>query len=119
VALERVLTDAEVAAARRARVQETAAEYRWSRVLQPLLEFCRSPSRAPDFDVVPQRRIVAGGPPLRVPALSGPRGALARARGHFREGGFRLLVRRAGGAVARRLAVSRRRSGAAQPPPSG
>ena len=33
----------------RAAIERVVPAYRWSRVLEPLLEFCRSPSRAPDL----------------------------------------------------------------------
>jgi hypothetical protein len=116
--LERLLTDAEVAAECRTRVQQAAARFRWSHVLKPLVDFCRAPSRSADFSVVPQRRIVASGPPLHVPAVSGPRGALDRARGHVREGGYPLLARRAVQALGRRLRVIRGPAAAPPPPPS-
>lgn len=53
-ALYRLLTDDELAAACRANAADVADEFRWSRVLEPLLEFCRRAERAPDsFDLAP------------------------------------------------------------------
>lgn len=47
-ALHRLLTDEAFAAECRVRVRQTAEEFRWSRVLAPLVEFCRRAERAPD-----------------------------------------------------------------------
>ena len=48
-ALRGLLGDADRMAACRANVGATAKEYRWSEVVQPLIEFCRHPRRAPDL----------------------------------------------------------------------
>ena len=49
-ALFRLLDDADARARRAARrPARLADEYRWSEVLQPLIEFCRAPRRAPDL----------------------------------------------------------------------
>jgi glycosyltransferase involved in cell wall biosynthesis len=47
-ALGRLLDDAELAAECRKHVEEVAPEFAWSRVLEPLVTFCRNPSIAPD-----------------------------------------------------------------------
>jgi glycosyltransferase involved in cell wall biosynthesis len=47
--LFRLLDDDELRASCRTAIDQVAGTYRWSNVLQPLLEFCRSPSRAPDL----------------------------------------------------------------------
>jgi GT2 family glycosyltransferase/glycosyltransferase involved in cell wall biosynthesis len=48
-ALFRLLDDEGFNRSCRAAIERVVPEYRWSRVLEPLLEFCRSPSRAPDL----------------------------------------------------------------------
>jgi glycosyltransferase involved in cell wall biosynthesis len=48
-ALGRVVGDAETAAACRRASVRLAGDLRWSRVLEPLLAFCRQPRRAPDL----------------------------------------------------------------------
>jgi hypothetical protein len=118
-ALERVLTDTSFADACRRNVQAVALELQWSQVLGPLLSFCRNPVRAPDLVENAQRRLIAAGPPVGVPAITGVRGGIARARGHLREGGAGLLMRRSAAAAWRRSPFSRRRAGDAPPPPSG
>lgn len=55
-ALYRMLTDEDLRARARVAAARVADEYRWSRVLAPLVEFCRAPTRAPD--------LLAGDPPL-------------------------------------------------------
>jgi len=105
-ALDRLLSDAQFAASCRAASGEVAAELRWSLVLQPLLEFCRQPRRAPDL-LDPQigpglaaARRKAGPPPAR-----GLRHDLAVARLHLQEGGLAQLLRR----VASRLHLAAHR----------
>ena len=48
-ALFRLLDDAALAKGVRGNLTRVAETYRWSRVLQPLLEFCRAPQHAPDL----------------------------------------------------------------------
>jgi Glycosyl transferases group 1 len=48
-ALFRLLDDADLNRSCRDELARVAPEYRWSRVLEPLLAFCRSPGRAPDL----------------------------------------------------------------------
>jgi hypothetical protein len=48
-ALFRLLDDAALAAGARERLTRVAETYRWSTVLEPLLEFCRAPRRSPDL----------------------------------------------------------------------
>ncbi len=67
-ALHTLLVDAEQNAACRERIAGIAGAMRWSTVLEPLLEFCRSPRRAPDL----------------VEAAADPRGLIElRGRWHF------------------------------------
>jgi GT2 family glycosyltransferase len=49
VALFRLLDDDVYHASCRAAIERVAPEYRWSKVLEPLLEFCRAPVRAADL----------------------------------------------------------------------
>ena len=105
-ALVRLLTDDELVAGCRERVEAVADELRWDRVLEPLLAFCRMPARA--ADVLPAQRAARS----RVPATLGGRvGADLRTfEALFRRGGWGDVldagggrVRRAGGHVRRRV----------------
>lgn len=100
-ALEEMLYDEDAAAAARAAVRELAGTYVWSRVLTPLVEFCRHPRRAADLAV----EVV--GPPARRRRRSTPRptiGAdLALAKGYLQAGGVQEVSRRAAGRVRRVL----------------
>jgi hypothetical protein len=92
-ALHALLTDDELIAGARKASGELADEFRWSRVLQPLLEFCRAPRRAPDL-VDP---LISGqvGDPLRLRLV---RRRLQRDLGiaveHLRTGSWRALGQR-------------------------
>jgi hypothetical protein len=48
-ALFRVLDDDSFRASCRTAIDRVVPEYRWSKTLEPLLEFCRHPTRAPDL----------------------------------------------------------------------
>jgi glycosyltransferase involved in cell wall biosynthesis len=111
-ALAELLDDDDLRAEMAANAGATAAGLTWSKVLVPLVEFCRAPRRAPDL--------------LDAGVTDGLRRDLAevtkRWRGvgydlqtavdHLREGGPSLAVRKAAGRV-RRLVVTRRDGGAA------
>jgi glycosyltransferase involved in cell wall biosynthesis len=60
-ALYTVLTDADFAQECRANVAAAAPDYRWSRVLVPVLDLCTQPRRAPDL-VDPRQRVMIGDP---------------------------------------------------------
>jgi len=60
-ALHALLTDEELAASCRAAIAEHVAEFRWSKALEPIVEFCRNPRRAPDL-VDPRQRVMLGDP---------------------------------------------------------
>jgi hypothetical protein len=47
--LFRILDDEAFHASCRAAIERVSPDYRWSKVLEPLLEFCRAPVRAPDL----------------------------------------------------------------------
>ncbi len=98
-ALEEMLFDEAAIAAVRANVREFASSYRWSRVLQPLVEFCRAPRRAADL-------VAALGPsrtPLHphVPPPISLRGDVALLRQYLEQGGVKEVARRAAGRVRR------------------
>jgi glycosyltransferase involved in cell wall biosynthesis len=84
-----------------------ATEYRWSRALQPLLNFCADAHRAADStDELIQLNLTRPLQPLTTARLpSGLHGQVALARDYLRTGGIRLLVKR----VTSRLAKVLRR----------
>ncbi|NUU16801.1 glycosyltransferase [Cellulomonas humilata] len=98
-ALEEMLFDEPAAAAARAAVAEYAATFAWSRVLAPLVEFCRTPRRAADLAVptapTGQPRSRDRGPKRSV------RDDVALARDYLRAGGVSEVSRRAWGRVTR------------------
>jgi len=98
-ALEEMLFDEEAAGAARAAIGEFAQGYTWSRVLAPLVEFCRHPRRAADLAIASpstgQPR-----PRARRPRPS-VRADLTLARDYLRAGGVGELGRRAWGRVTR------------------
>jgi glycosyltransferase involved in cell wall biosynthesis len=58
-ALFRLLDDDALNTSCRAAIERVVPRYRWSTVLEPLLEFCRTPSRAPDL-VDPETAAMVG-----------------------------------------------------------
>jgi glycosyltransferase involved in cell wall biosynthesis len=58
-ALFRLLDDKALNASCRTAIERVAPRYQWSTVLEPLLEFCRTPSRAPDL-VDPETAAMVG-----------------------------------------------------------
>jgi len=58
-ALFRLLDDDELNRTCRTAIERVVPSYRWSTVLEPLLEFCRAPSRAPDL-VDPETAAMVG-----------------------------------------------------------
>jgi hypothetical protein len=99
-ALFRLLDEPDLAAACREASGRLADEYRWTRVLQPLIEFCRSPHRAPDL-VDPDMAAA-------IPSISANRRSIRADLKAFaklaRDGDLRALVRKSGGRVKRALA---------------
>jgi len=100
-ALEEMLYDDDASAASRAAVRAFAGQYAWSRVLAPLVEFCRHPRRAADLavpgEVVPTKRRRRSGPR---PSVSSD---LALAKGYLQAGGVTEVARRANGRLRRLL----------------
>ena len=83
-----------------ANIAAVTPDLRWSVVLQPLLEFCRSPRRAPDLL---NHRVGRRSQPLTVvaPPWEGLTGDLRLAATYVRRGGVRLAVRKATGRLKR------------------
>jgi GT2 family glycosyltransferase/glycosyltransferase involved in cell wall biosynthesis len=110
-ALFRLLDDAEFRASCRKRVGEVATRFTWPNVLAPLLEFCRTPRRAPDL-VGESGDAAEIGPGSAFAARYRPsaRENLQLARKYLGEGGVREVVVRAWGRIRRqtreRLGVS-------------
>jgi GT2 family glycosyltransferase len=101
LALEEMLFDPEAAAAAVSAVRAFAGTFAWSRVLRPLVEFCRYPRRAADLAVDRGDPAAPRSRPRR------PRRSLSDdvtlARGYLRAGGIREVTRRALGRVRRVL----------------
>jgi len=94
-ALTRLLDDAEFARDCRANVAALAPEYAWSRVLAPLVEFCRAPHRAPDLlDLWARRRLAASAATVYRPT-TGWRRDVELVAEHYHEGGAGKLARKA------------------------
>ena len=99
-ALFRLLDDAELRERCRANTVAVAADYRWSKVLEPIVEFCRHPVRAPDLLGVIDEHAAS---PRRSWKERGGFRQDARIVTHlFKEGGLRLAAKKAAGR-ARRL----------------
>lgn len=93
-ALFRMLDDPELAAGCRANMETVRAEFNWSVVLAPLVDFCRRPRRAPDL-VDRHLAAVLGGMLARPSPLAPLRRDLSLVRSHLRSGGVPLLVAKA------------------------
>ncbi len=107
-ALHRLLTDDELRAACAANAGRVADDFRWSKVFEPLVAFCRRAERAPDLHLrqsVVDLPVVPGFLDLLTDAVRGRVGAL---RAAYREGGPVHVARRGGGWARRRAAMLRR-----------
>jgi hypothetical protein len=94
-ALARVLDDEGFASSCRANVTALAPAYRWSKVLRPLVEFCRSPHRAPDLaDRWVAKRLAVSAASVYRP-LSGLRRDVGLVVEHYRAGGAAKLTSKA------------------------
>ena len=96
-ALSTMLYDEDARAAAKSAIAEVAQEYRWSRVLQPLVEFCKAPRRAPDLV---QRLPYAAG--IAAHGFVRPQGIkadLGLVRDYFKAGGVREVASRASGRI--------------------
>ncbi|MFB9956384.1 glycosyltransferase [Cellulomonas denverensis] len=97
-ALETYLYDDAAIAAARENVRAFAEDYRWSRVLRPLVDFCRFPRRAADLEYDLEEPAATAHPFERPRGL---RADLALAKDYLAAGGVREVVRRAEGRVRR------------------
>ena len=101
-ALFRLLDDAELAAECRVRVGAMAPRFAWSAVLEPLLQFCRAPHRAPDLldpdSPLPATRTLRAAPPSR----SSLRQDAQLLRSYLDQGGWRMVGEKAAGRLRRK-----------------
>ncbi|MDQ6725222.1 MAG: glycosyltransferase [Actinomycetota bacterium] len=113
-ALFRLLDDEELAASCRRRVAEVVATHAWSKVLAPLLAFCRAPKRAADLAAPAGSEDVKALAALAT-AVTRPtslRSDVLLAREYLRAGGPVMVARRASVRLARQArAVARRVAG--------
>jgi hypothetical protein len=94
-ALFTVLTDADLAQEYRTNIAAVAPEYRWSRVLVPVLDLCAAPRRAPDL-VDPRQQVMIGDPIAQ--AMWGRRGlaySMRVAARHLKRREYGELTRKA------------------------
>jgi glycosyltransferase involved in cell wall biosynthesis len=99
-ALHDLLADPERSRECRDRMHGVADGLRWSRVLEPLLDFCREPHRAPDLVDPAMVAVMRTGAILReAPRPSRWRSDLRTLFVHVRSGDLRLLMRK----IRRRL----------------
>ncbi len=107
-ALLRLLEDADLARACRAHIREAVPDLRWSRVLEPVVAFCRDPHQAPDratgrIDLLGRHRTEIG------PAPHGLRHDLGLVAQYVRQGGVGLLARKIRDRVTRVARATRDR----------
>ena len=101
-ALFQLLDDADLAAHCAKRSREVARSFTWSKVMQPLLEFCRNPRRAPDLAADARRGAKVGSPRAFLESTRPSiREDVALARDYLRQGGVSEVSRRAVGRVTR------------------
>jgi GT2 family glycosyltransferase/glycosyltransferase involved in cell wall biosynthesis len=101
-ALEKVLYDADFAAAARERIAAVAQRFTWETVLAPLVAFCRDPK--PATDRLPGAAPLVPNRPLRI--TESLRKDIGLVKSYLDAGGPKELTRRAAGRV-RRLAKER------------
>lgn len=93
-ALARVFDDAEFAKNCKENLAALAPDYRWSQVLRPLVDFCRSPHRAPDLlDPWAIKRLAVSAATVYRPT-TGWRRDVELAVEHYRAGGGAKLARK-------------------------
>ena len=93
-ALYVLLTDEDRQQACRKASLTLADEYRWSRVLEPLVEFCRNPRRAPDLADPRMAALLSTGEPQMGPGPRRWREYVAVAMEHVQRGQYRALARK-------------------------
>ncbi len=93
-ALAVMLTDDARRAASRAAIEGCVGAFRWREVLEPLLEFCRFPRRAPDL-VDPRQRAMIGDPIAHAFGPPGWRNTMSRVLDHVRHREYGELAHKA------------------------
>ena len=111
-ALFRLIDDEEFAALCRKNIRDVAGEFTWSKVLQPLVEFCRQPRRAPDAAAVdPVALELSRNRPRRRRRADEESGLLRRDVALIKEylgaGGLRLVAVKAGQRLRRYARLGR------------
>src|SRR6476659_1890864 len=95
-ALVQLLSDTDAIARCRRAANELADEFRWSSVLEPLVQFCRAPRRAPDLVLPEMAELVGTGRsqvtrPLRMVHW---REDVQTFAGHLKRGELKTMVRK-------------------------
>lgn len=90
-ALIEVLEDPEAMQVMRENVARVADRYRWRTALEPLLEFCRDPRRAPDLASSGSSVLLPSPLSVTPPKWGGVSGDIRLVGEYLREGGPRLL----------------------------
>lgn len=107
-ALEEMLYDEEAVASAKVHVKEFAEQFRWHRVLEPLVEFCAAPHRARDLvlsgAVAGASGLRAHAYPRKKPTISGD---LRLVVDYMKVGGPKEVARRAQGRIKRQLGLQR------------
>ncbi|HEY8281820.1 MAG TPA: glycosyltransferase [Leifsonia sp.] len=101
-ALELYLFDEDAISAARANVARVREDFRWSRTLAPLVEFCRRPVLAADKEAPTRADARSGGHKVVVTPRTGLRRDLDRAAYYLREGGPQAVLERYRARAARR-----------------
>jgi GT2 family glycosyltransferase/glycosyltransferase involved in cell wall biosynthesis len=115
-ALSRALYDEDFAAFCRGNVERVRERFTWERALEPLLQFCRAPRRAPDLAAGQDRdgggssRVVLPGRLVQTSYVPHLRGDLRLVKEYLTLGGPSEVVRRVAGRVRRRARERLRRS---------
>ncbi len=102
-ALFRLLDDADFREHCRKKVAEVAPGFTWPNVLKPLLDFCRTPRRAPDLHADGLLADIAHGSAFVEHYRPSMTQNLELARTYLREGGVREVAVRAWGRIRRQL----------------
>jgi glycosyltransferase involved in cell wall biosynthesis len=93
-ALHRLLTDERLNHECRVRTAEVADEFRWAKVLEPIVRFCREPHRAPDLVDPAMATLMAAAPDDRTrrPRFLSWRHDLRMLRAHLSAGEWRSVA---------------------------
>lgn len=104
-ALEEMLYDEPAVRRAREKVREFSEQYRWSKVLGPVVQFCADPHRAADLAARYPTGIGADriGRSFPGPATN-PINDVGLILNYFRQGGVREVLVRAGGRIRRKMA---------------